>query len=55
MSNLKNKIIKLAYTQPEIRPHLLPIIKEASSFEDAVKGRISVDRIYVEEDLKGKI
>jgi hypothetical protein len=40
-NNLRKQLIKLAYTNKELRPHLLPILKEASdkSFEEAVKGK----------------
>ena len=30
MSNLRNKIIRLAHQKPELREHLLPLVKEAS-------------------------
>lgn len=29
MDSLRSKVIHLAYTQPELRPHLLPILKKA--------------------------
>lgn len=31
MSNLRNKVIKLAHENPELRKHLLPLVKEARS------------------------
>jgi hypothetical protein len=31
MSDLRRSIIKLAYAHPELRPHLLPLVKEATS------------------------
>ena len=34
MSNLRNKIIRLAHQNPNLRPHLLPLIKEASSIAE---------------------
>jgi hypothetical protein len=30
MSNLRNKVIRLAHQNPDLRPHLLPLLKEAS-------------------------
>lgn len=30
MSNLRNKIIRLAHSKPELRKHLLPLLKEKS-------------------------
>jgi hypothetical protein len=29
--NLRSRIIRLAHTQPELRPHLLPLLKESAS------------------------
>lgn len=29
MSNLRDKVIKLAYSNPKLREHLIPILKEA--------------------------
>lgn len=33
MSDLKNALIKLAYTKPELRKDLLPLLKEARFHE----------------------
>lgn len=35
MSNLKNRIIKLAYKHPELREDLIPLIREADSSKEA--------------------
>jgi len=32
MDNLRSKIIKLAHSKPELRPYLLPILKQATDF-----------------------
>lgn len=37
MSNLRNKVIRLAHQNPNLRQHLLPLIKEASSMADVRK------------------
>ena len=36
---LRQEMIRLAHKVPELRVHLLPLIKQAKSFEDAVKGK----------------
>jgi hypothetical protein len=36
---LRDDLIKLAYNKPELRPHLLPLLKTAGDFEDDVKGK----------------
>ena len=44
MSNLRNRIIRLAHQKPELREHLLPLVKEASKgqaksvIQDALKN-----------------
>lgn len=35
MSNLRNKLIRLAHAKPELRPDLLPLIREASATKKA--------------------
>lgn len=46
---LRAKVIRLAYTQPELRPHLLPLLIDRTATDDAVeagrkwKGKGSVD------------
>lgn len=37
MSNLRNRIIRLAHQKPELREHLLPLVKEANSISDVKK------------------
>ena len=39
MSNLRNKIIRLAHQKPELRKHLLPLLKESSKLKDLGKGK----------------
>lgn len=39
MSNLRNKIIRLAHSKPELRKHLLPLLKESSKLRDLGKGK----------------
>lgn len=38
---LRSKIIKLAHNHPELRQHLVPILRRAAddSFEEAIKGK----------------
>ena len=45
MSDLRDKLIKLAHENPELRKHLLPLVKEASSSLSSLRR----DR----EDLEG--
>lgn len=50
MSNLRNKLIRLAHTKPELREHLLPLLKKGSvnkqagfsavAYSDAFTGMI---------------
>jgi len=47
MSNLKGKLIRVAYANPEIRPHVLPILKEAGKKIPLLKG-IYGDTAYEE-------
>ena len=37
MSNLRSKVIRLAYQKPELRKHLLPLVKEAKTAAKSVK------------------
>jgi len=39
MEDLRTKVIKLAHQNPDLRPHLLPLLRTAKLFEDAIKGR----------------
>lgn len=39
MSNLRNKIIRLAKEKPELREHLLPLVKEARTQTYGVAGQ----------------
>lgn len=39
MSDLRSKLIRLAYQQPELRKDILPLLRVAKSFDDAVKGK----------------
>ncbi len=38
-SSLRSKVIRLAHARPDLRPALLPLLKTAESFDDAVKGK----------------
>jgi hypothetical protein len=38
MSSLRSKVIRLAHANPELRPHLLPLLKEAGE-EGVTSGR----------------
>lgn len=44
MSNLRNKIIRLAHENPELRPHLLPLLRESSQDKAALR-EMSLDEI----------
>ena len=46
-NNLRKQLIKLAYTNKELRPHLLPILKDAGSTEMFPAG---FDFFEIEED-----
>lgn len=35
MTTLRSKVIRLAHANPELRPHLLPLLKEAGGTPDA--------------------
>ncbi len=48
MSNLRSQVIKLAHSNPELRPHLLPILKTASQQE--LTGHVSAETAYVVND-----
>ena len=37
--DLRSKVIRVAYHNPDLRPHLLPLLKSAGAFEDAIEGR----------------
>jgi hypothetical protein len=39
MSDLRSKIIRLAHQQPALRPHLLPLLKEAAKAPAKLKGK----------------
>lgn len=45
MRNLRASLIRLAYNKPEIRPHLLPILKEAKAKQ--------VMRLYIMDSKPG--
>mgnify|MGYP001458923981 CR=1 FL=1 len=36
MSDLRSKVIKLAHTKPELRQHLIPLLKKAGEFQYGV-------------------
>ena len=38
MANLRSNLIKLAHTNPELRPHLLPILTRAASGKERMSG-----------------
>jgi hypothetical protein len=44
MSDLRNKIIRLAHANPELRPHLLPLLKEGTQEKSALR-EMSLDEI----------
>jgi hypothetical protein len=46
MSDLRSKVIRLAHANPALRPHLLPLLKEAGGFPRVVKE--------VEDDYRRK-
>lgn len=50
MSNLRNKVIRLAHSNPELRSHLLPLLKEANEkrISDALD---KVDWSEIKEDI----
>lgn len=47
MSNLRNKIIRLAYAKPELRNHLLPLLKKASEY-------VSIEGYFPNPDVLDK-
>ena len=61
MSNLRNKLIRLAHAKPELRADLLPLLKEAAEIRimDAATGStIEVDAnemLYTTEVTNGRI
>lgn len=40
MNNLRSKAIKLAHSNPELRPHLLPLLKKEAAVKMEVDGNI---------------
>lgn len=56
---LRSKVIRLAYTHPEIRPHLLPLLKEAAAGMvqiNDVKGNVyEVDPGAARAALRGSV
>ena len=38
MSNLRNKIIRLAHAKPELRKHLLPLVTNKTAYNDPCNG-----------------
>lgn len=57
MTSLRSKVIHLAHEKPELRPHLLPLLKTAAQkpghFQDIVKWKTKVFiGIYREEKDK---
>lgn len=42
MSDLRSKIIRLAHQNPALRPHLLPLLKEAASPADRKKKIMAI-------------
>jgi hypothetical protein len=49
MSNLRNKVIRLAHQNPDLRPHLLPLLKEASKGQ----AKAVIQSILKSLDLNG--
>lgn len=43
MSNLKHKVIKLAYKNPKLRPYLLPLVSDKKAFCSKTAGSWKVD------------
>lgn len=46
MDHLRSKLIRLAYTHPEVRPHVLPILKTASSPAVLMEAARTVADLY---------
>jgi len=61
MSTLRSRTIRLAYQNPELRPHLLPLLKRAASPLDGARGHtlmpkgIKIPRLYAQEKIKDPI
>ncbi len=53
-SNLRSKLIRLAHTNPETRPHLLPILKEGQLSKVAWHWNDALDtfQTYLDETLE---
>lgn len=47
MSDLRNKVIRLAHAKPELRKHLLPLLKEASSLADMLSDEDFIFTIHL--------
>ena len=52
MSNLRNKLIRLAHNKPELRKHLLPILKEAKQKKYKVKVWCDAEETYAGGSIK---
>lgn len=52
MSDLRNKIIRLANAKPELRKHLLPLVKEANQMSMPIKLGNSHIRYRIEDSGK---
>lgn len=49
MSDLRNAVIKLAYTKPELREHLLPLLKHAR-FHEGPEGEKEFQEWFESQD-----
>ena len=47
MSDLRNKLIRLAHEKPELRGYLLPLLKEASRNEQKIKS-------FIEDEIEAQ-
>lgn len=60
MTNLRSKVIRLAHANPELRPHLLPLLKEAGVLQDYARHARNALRDhererYVDDDYRNAI
>jgi len=54
---LRSKVIRLAHANPELRVHLLPLLKEAGVLQDYARSALETHKRerYVDEDYRNTI